>query len=249
MLISAPCDFLNTLRWSHVFITNAPEPVSEQLLPDGSVGIHHLDLLSPAWRKRVKRRLFAADVPSQVPLQVLDTDVNQHVHSLDCSQSLNNVEWKAAKIVWIEKRKMQTAWAKLTDNLRNRRFRRPVVGLCGDAQPRQPYSDCLNKSYVRIADMDFGKWSLAFNRFAGGNDRTAIDDLFCLANPCSSRPAKNINKRSPARSGDELFPRCSADINVFAYPRMLFSSPWSYANQREAIVRVCNRTSLICLPK
>ncbi len=230
MLISATRDFLDALRWSHVFIANAPEPVSEQLPPDGSVGIHYLDLLSPAWRKRVKRRLVAADVPAQIPLQILDTDVNQHVHSLDRRQSLNYVEWKATKIVWIEKRKMQTARAKLADNLRNRRFCRPVVGLRGDAQLRQSHSDRLYKGQVRICDMDFGKWSFAFNRFSGCDNWTAIDDLFCLADPCSSRTAKNINKCSTARSGNELFPRCSADINVFAYPRMLLSGPWSYAN-------------------
>ena len=92
-----------------------------------------VDAITPAGHKSIEHAT-AIKVSPQVPLQIENADVDQHVCSLQTSQLLDGRKWQVLQIVGIEERKVQACRIQRIDHPINGRLSSFIVEAGRTAQ-------------------------------------------------------------------------------------------------------------------
>ena len=186
---------LNTLGRLHVERVDELKPMIKYRSPNYVIPCANIDSFSPARRESIQGAAFAVNIPAQVTLEILDTDVNQHVHSSEKGELLKDCKREISKIEGIEKGKMQPVWVQNPHDRLGRLSRGSLESIRLKATRLQTAARGLQKGWLSIGEHYLAERSPALRRGTRRDQRTAVDHTICVTDAGTARAAEEINVR------------------------------------------------------
>src|SRR5438874_10975755 len=186
---------LDTLGRLHVEALDELKPVIKYRSPNHIIPRTDIDASPPTGGESIEGTALSINVPAQIALKILDTDMDEHVHSFHRGKLLQHGKREISQVKGIEEGKMQPIGVKHLHNRLGCFGRGPDENICVDATRYQTVTGRLHECRFPVGEEHLRKWCATLHPSIRRDERAPVDHAIGVTNPGAARTAEEINVR------------------------------------------------------